>query len=144
MLYRRDAALELGGYDQAYAPVWLDDLDLTLGMRREGLKVFFTPEVRVAHHVGRDRAARRLARLALPARLRHRLARRLDLRPREQRERLDHHYAYWRSKWGFDLLNPDMEAVIARWGDTELCWRLNPAMREAGEEIVSRFAAAAR
>ena len=42
---------------------------------------------------------------------------------RRQRERLRHHYAYWRATWGWDPLNPDMEAIARRWGGTEVCWR---------------------
>ena len=45
--------VELGGYDPGWAPVWFDDLDLTMCMRREGLKVFYLPDVRVIHHSGR-------------------------------------------------------------------------------------------
>ena len=62
MIYRRDAALAAGGYDPGFAPVWFDDLDLTLSLRRNGLKVFFLPDVRVVHHIGgrsSDRALRR-------------------------------------------------------------------------------------
>ena len=65
MMFRREAALELGGYDERWAPVWFDDLDLTMCMRREGLKVFYLPDVRVLHHVGRrveqERPLRRAA-----------------------------------------------------------------------------------
>jgi GT2 family glycosyltransferase len=155
MLYRRDAALELGGYDPGFAPVWFDDLDLTLSLRRRGLKVFFLPDVRVVHHVGaRIRAElpvwRRLLRglrwragRLLPARARLALARVVGPPPPspEQRRRLAHHYAYWREKWGFDMLNPDMEAVRKRWGETEICWRSNPDMRAAGEQIVAAYEA---
>ncbi len=35
------------------------------------------------------------------------------------------------------MLNPDMEAVLARWGGTEVCWRYDPDMREAGERIAA-------
>ena len=45
MMYRREAALELGGYDPRWSPVWFDDLDLTMCLRREGLKVFYLPDV---------------------------------------------------------------------------------------------------
>lgn len=151
MMYRRDVALELGGYDPAYAPVWFDDLDLTLCIRRRGLKVFYMPDVRVIHHISHRRAdepwrrrafgaARRLLAPALPPRARHRIAKSLgiDPLPGEFQERLVHHYEYWREKWGFDLLNPDMDAVAERWGNTELCWRANPEMREAGARIVAR------
>lgn len=156
MMYRRDVASELGGYDPGFAPVWFDDLDLTLRIRTHGLKVFYVPSVTVIHHVGlagepgarraATTAARRLAAALLPARARHRIARRLpiDLLSPEQRDRVAHHYGYWREKWGFDLLNPDMAAVLERWGQTELCWRYNDVMREAGERIVSGFGDAVR
>ncbi len=156
MMYRRDVALEVGGYDPGYAPVWFDDLDLTLAIRRHGLKVFFTPEVRVVHHVqgrsaGQSVSIRRrvaagvraLARVALPRGPRARLIRALELdrTPREHTDRLAHHYAYWRDKWGFDMLNPDMHAVRERWGDTEICWRTVAQRRAAGEAIVAAYEA---
>jgi len=158
MLYRRDVALEVGGYDPGFAPVWFDDLDLTLSIRRHGLKVFYFPDVRVVHHIGVRRAHKRapgLRRAALGARRRagaiipprarhliyHRVAQRLDLDrpPREHSERLAHHYSYWRRKWGFDMLNPDMQAIHELWGQTEVCWRGSPEMRLAGERIVAAF-----
>jgi O-antigen biosynthesis protein len=148
MMFRRDVALELRGYDPGFAPVWFDDLDLTLRIRTHGQKVFYFPDVRVVHHVGRrdgmsHGGARRLARGLIPARARHRVAGRLRLHPMpsEQRDRLAHHYGYWREKWGFDLLNPDMDAVIRRWGATELCWRFDAEMREVGERIASGYGA---
>jgi GT2 family glycosyltransferase len=156
MIYRRDQALELGGYDPGFAPVWFDDLDLTLRIRREGFKVFFLPEVRVVHHVDMESArgrmsARRRAALGvlrragapLPRRARHRVAQALglDRPPPAHAERLAHHYAYWREKWGFDILNPDMEAVRERWGGTEICWRDDPEMRQAGERIAAAYEA---
>ncbi len=133
MAYRREAAVEAGGYDPGFNPVWFDDLDLTLSLRREGLKVFCLPEVEVVHHVG-ERIGRRdsLLRRAVPARLR-RLA-----KPTHP-ERLAHHYAYWREKWGFDLLNPDLKELQRRWGGTEVCWRYEPERRRAGEEIAARW-----
>jgi hypothetical protein len=61
--------------------------------------------------------------------------------PHELR-RLRHHYDYWRGKWGFDMLNPDMEQFCARYGETELCWAYDPVRRAAGEEIAAAWAAA--
>ncbi len=154
MMYRREVALELGGYDPGWAPVWFDDLDLTLSIRRHGLKVFFMPDVRVVHHVGRRIASeplpkrtaiavRRAIGATLPVHVRRRISMRLnlDIPERDTWQRLVHHYAYWRQKWGFDMLNPDMDEVRARWGDTELCWRSNPEMREAGQRIIAAFEA---
>ena len=160
LMYRREVALAIGGYDEGFAPVWFDDLDLTISMRARGLKVFFLPDVRVVHHLGVRRAAedvpawrrgvlalRKRLGAVLPPKVRHRLYHRvahglnLDLPPPEHWERLTHHYAYWREKWGFDMLNPDMAAMRERWGETEICWRTNPEMREAGERIVAAFEA---
>jgi GT2 family glycosyltransferase len=152
MMYRREVALELGGYDPAYSPVWFDDLDLTLCIRRHGLKVFFVPDIRVIHHVGHrmtgESAARRIARgvrqgigSVLPPRVRKRISQRLgiDRPPRPKWERLLHHYAYWQQKWGYDMLNPEMDEVQRRWGATEICWQSNPEMRKAGEQIVAKL-----
>jgi len=158
MMYARDVAREVGGYDPGFAPVWFDDLDLTLSIRRRGLKVFCLPEVRVVHHLGvrstgdrmsarwrAARAVRRRAGIALPERLSRRLAwtLRLDLPPGEQWQRLTGHYEYWRRKWGFDMLNPDMRAVQELWGETEICWRTNPEMRRAGARIIAASEATA-
>ena len=157
MMYRRSDALAAGGYDPGFAPVWFDDLDLTIALRREGRKVFFLPDVRVVHHIGRHKQGLPLKRRAaalvkgaarrlLPERPRVSVVRALglDRPPREHVDRLAHHYAYWREKWGFDILNPDMAAVRERWGDTEICWRSNAEMRQAGERIVKAYEAARR
>ena len=156
MMYRREDALALGGYDTGYAPVWFDDVDLSLSIRRLGRKNFFLPDVRVVHHIegrpapvaGRDRRRRdpgdalpRRAARRLPARVRDRLEAALGVdlgghMTRAQLARLRHHYGYWRSKWGFDLRNPDMAAVERRWGGTEVCWASDPERMAAGEEIV--------
>src|SRR4051812_35644942 len=156
MMYRREAALEVGGYDPGWAPVWFDDLDLTICLRREGQKVFYLPDVRVVHHVGRRLtlepavmrarlAVRRAIGSALPPHTRRRISQRLgmDLPHAEAWARLQHHYGYWREKWGFDLLNPDMDAVLERWGGTEVCWRYDEHMRAEGERIVAAYRARA-
>jgi GT2 family glycosyltransferase len=152
MMYRREVALELGGYDPGWAPVWFDDLDLTLCIRRHGLKVFYLPDVRVIHHVGRRLenesalrrtgiATRRRIGATLPPRVKRRISYglNLDRPPSWVWRRLEHHYAYWREKWGFDMLNPDMDALLERWGDTEVCWRYDDEMRGAGEQIVAAY-----
>ena len=52
---------------------------------------------------------------------------------------LHRHYVTWREKWGFDPLNPDMDEVLRRYGDTEVCWRYDEARRRAGEEIIAAW-----
>ncbi len=135
MLYPRALAQEIGGYDRGFSPVWFDDIDLSLSARKLGRKVFVLPDVRVIHrasmrnprHGGSTRVA--VARRALgrwtPQTLKDAViaAGRLDRPTPAQRERLLHHYAYWREKWGWDVLNPDVEAIRQCWGGTEICWR---------------------
>lgn len=163
MMYRRETAIELGGYDRGFAPVWLDDLDLTISVRRAGFKVFYLPEVRAVHHLGNrarpdDRrpdpgalrqsavGVRRGVGAVLPSGLRARLIRTFgwDRGPRSHRQHLASHYRYWRQKWGWDMLNPDMEAIVQRWGETEICWKLNSEMREVGEAIIAQYQAISR
>lgn len=154
MMYRRQDALGAGGYDPGFSPVWFDDLDLALSIRRDGKKAFFLPDVRVCHHlsmrttrevVSRERRLlRRLRRQAgdlLPPRARYAVGRAIGVEgpPLEHLARLRHHYAHWRQKWGFDFLNPDMDEVLARWGDTEVCWAFDDERRAAGREIIERY-----
>jgi SAM-dependent methyltransferase len=63
----------------------------------------------------------------------------LDRPPKARRGRLEHHYAYFESKWGWSMLNPDMDAVRRRWGDTELCWATDRARKAAGEELAAAY-----
>jgi GT2 family glycosyltransferase len=149
LMYRRADALQAGGYDRGYSPVWFDDIDLCLGIRNLGRKVFYLPDVHVIHHVDarvpapepatpRDRLKVVLKRI-VPERPRRWLRRKLApdgaFTP-EQRERLVHHYAYWESKWGWHPLNPDLDAIRARWGGTEVAWALDAESRRAGREIL--------
>jgi GT2 family glycosyltransferase len=158
LMYRRDAVLDFGGYDRGFAPVWLDDLDLTISLRRAGLKIFYLPDVRVVHHLGKrnrsvnqprpsgitQRSARQLRQgvgSLLPEEARAKLVHALgwDQGPSSQRRWIKEHFRYWQSKWGWNMLNPNMEAIYGRWGDTEICWRLNQGMRDAGEKIITAF-----
>ncbi len=162
MMYRREDAVAVGGYDSRYAPVWFDDVDLCLSIRARGRKVFYLPDVRVIHHFGSRRgpdgplARFRPVRLArafirrtggrLPYRVGAVIERRIDIDlemryTRAQRARLRHHYAYWREKWGWDARNPDMDEIQRRWGGTEIWWARDPERRAAGERIVAAYAA---
>ena len=149
MLYRREDALAVGGYDTGFHPVWLDDVDLALRIRhRLGKKVFFLPDVLVLHRVTlrdtrgapprREVIEAQVGRV-LPPPLKRFVKQRLGVGgvPREMRERLERHYAYWERKWGWHPLNPDLDAIRARYGDTEICWSGRP---EAGEAIAEAFA----
>ena len=157
MLFSREIYDELGGYDEGFSPVWFEDLDLALSSRRLGYKVFFVPGVHIVHrpNLRGDRTAHSLGRrmakrvrsgvaTAVPERLRRKVreAEQKDTayRPHELR-RVQHHYEHFREKWGWDLMNPDMDTVLERYGDTEVCWAYDPARRRAGEEIGAAWTA---
>jgi len=159
MMYRREDALSLGGYDPGWSPVWFDDVDLCLGIRRLGRKCFYLPEVRVVHYYDGRRPEKlrerlrpqRVARGAVrqiwrrvPFKIRDAVESRSDLdlfgrNTKEQRALLRHHHAYWRSKWGWDPRNPQAAEIQRRWGGTEICWATDPERRRAGERIVEAF-----
>jgi GT2 family glycosyltransferase len=158
MLYSRDLAVELGGYDAGFAPVWFDDLDLALRIRRDaGMKAFYLPGVEVVHRtslrgdrapdtLGRrlNRGARAAVRSVLPQGAIDavaRVERRGTPHAPDELRRLAGHYAYWREKWGFDLLNPDLDDVQARYGDSELCWFYDAGRRAEGERVVAAWSA---
>ena len=124
-------------------------------MAGTGYIQFFLPDVRVCHRVGMRRSrpatetpARRFVRrgwgrlrTGVPRPIRRAVDRAIDFRRPSpaQRERLDHHFAYWRQKWGFDPLNPDLAAIQSHYGETEICWALDPERRGAGEAIAARY-----
>jgi GT2 family glycosyltransferase len=151
-LFSRAIAERIGGLDPVYTPVWVEDDDFSLAVRREGKKVFYFPDVRVVHNTTRRNqrhggVGRRPSKLranvgrVVPLRLKRGLsARSVISREAPWRVELLHrHYESWREKWGFDPLNPDMDALRARYGDTEVCWRYDDEMRAAGEEIVAAW-----
>lgn len=157
MMYRRADALAAGGYDTNFSPVWFDDVDLCISIRRLGRKVFYLPDVRVIHHLQARHAAQAPGSRITPGRIGRALVRRgarrapprvrngfeqrfgvdLDMHfTKDQLDRLEHHYGYWQSKWGWDARNPDQAEVSRRWGGTEVCWAMEPEQRQAGEAIV--------
>jgi len=155
MMYRREDALAVGGYDKGFAPVWFDDLDLGLSIRHSGRKAFFHPGVMVCHRLSmrhtREAAPPRREQLLaqararvggmLPPRVRYAAGKLVGVEgpPPAHLERLRHHYAYWREKWGWDFINPDLDAIRDRYGDSELWWAYDPERKAAGEEIIAAY-----
>jgi glycosyltransferase involved in cell wall biosynthesis len=164
MMYRREDALAVGGYDIEWSPVWFDDVDLCLKIRVLGRKCFYIPDVRAIHYFDHRWEKRTLRERFGPKRIRRGLVRRLGMKlPRRTRNRIEerfpidilgyyttdqcrrlhHHHAYWREKWGWDARNPDMGEIERRWGNTELWWAHDPERRAAGERIVAAYEAGA-
>jgi O-antigen biosynthesis protein len=52
VLIARDLFLELGGFDDVYAPAYCEDADLSLKVREKGLLIIYEPKAVVAHHLG--------------------------------------------------------------------------------------------
>jgi GT2 family glycosyltransferase len=52
---RREVYLRIGGLDERYLPVELNDVDLCLRVHEQGLRVVWTPFARLAHHEGGTR-----------------------------------------------------------------------------------------
>ena len=50
LLVPRALFLELGGFDERYAPAYYEDVDLGLRVRAEGRKVYYQPRSVVVHH----------------------------------------------------------------------------------------------
>jgi GT2 family glycosyltransferase len=155
-LFSSELAREIGGWDVGYSPVWFEDVDFTLEARRRGRKVFLLPAVRVLHRVGlrnpRTTNARRteLALLALnrsigrfvPQAIKDRVSTAARLEPELDPEKMAlvrRHYGYWRDKWGFDMLNPDMGEVLRRYAGTELLWAFDDERRERGRRIADAY-----
>jgi GT2 family glycosyltransferase len=154
MLFDRALWGEVGGFDSRFNPAGFEDFDFALGARAHGRKVFFLPDVEVVHRISlrnpREATSRRVMALYrlrrsigrfVPAGVRDAAASRAGLGDYDPKRvaLLRRHYEAWREKWGFDALNPDMDALLARWGGTEVCWRYDDEMRRAGEEIAARY-----
>lgn len=154
-LFSAALAREIGGWDVGYSPVWLEDVDFTIAARRLDRKVFYLPDVEVVHRISlrnprstsvplRERALIRANRLAgrfVPQRIKDRAVAGtgLAVEAPEKIALMRRHYVYWREKWGWDMLNPDMAEVRRRYGDTEVCWASDPERRAAGEEIAATY-----
>jgi GT2 family glycosyltransferase len=161
MLYSRAMAESVGGYDANFSPVWFDDIDLALNSRRLGSKTFFLPDIEVRHRMTmrnertpppatrarrfRKRARSTVAR-AVPGALRA-AVRRVEWgnprHPPHEVRRLHHHYAYWEEKWGFHPINPELDQILDRYGDTEICWAYDEDRCAAGARIVAAWKARA-
>ena len=157
MMFDRALWERIGGFDERYAPAGFEDFDFALGARRLGLKVFVLPAVRVVHRISmrnpREPTSRRLMALyrarrtvghLVPERVRAAAAARAGLGDHDPKriEMLRRHYAAWREKWGFDPINPDMDAIRTQYAGTEVLWAEDAERRAAGEAIVGRYRAA--
>lgn len=52
---------------------------------------------------------------------------------------LKHDYNYWKQKWGFDILNPSIEDIKAKYKGTEILWNYDKNLKEEGKKIISKY-----
>lgn len=52
LLVDRDLLIQLGGYDERYAPAFYEDTDLCFAIRSRGRRVVYEPKARAIHHGG--------------------------------------------------------------------------------------------
>jgi hypothetical protein len=154
-MFRREVVRRVGGIDARFSPVWIEDDDFSLAVRREGWKAFYLPDVRVLHQPSRRNARHgpdgrpekrpiqgpvELAAL-VPHRAKRLVGSWLALRkePAWRVSLLSRHYQAWREKWGFDPLNPNLDALRRRWRGSEICWADDEELRAAGRDIAQAY-----
>lgn len=94
ILFRRDVFGSSGGFDDAFAPAYCEDADLSLRLRRAGHHLVYEPKALVAHHLSKSTVkkgddGRQLEKLRLVSRNRAKLV----------------------ERWADDLLNFDIRTI---------------------------------
>jgi GT2 family glycosyltransferase len=51
LLFKKSLFEELGGFDEEFAPSYCEDVDLSLKIRKRGLKILYVPDAVVVHHL---------------------------------------------------------------------------------------------
>lgn len=120
--YRREVLDAVGGLDENYGPVWLEDDDFCIAARRAGFKVYLHGGVKAVHFTrGLSPGFR-----ALIPESEH------DLRliSGQAKEACNRALAdYWEAKWGWNPFFPDLGEIRRLYGDTQICWRIGEPLR---------------
>jgi len=123
--YRRDLIDSIGGIDEAFWPLGLEDDDFCMSARLRGYKVYVAPQVKGVHYksvkaptfdvyvVDRDK----------------RIESYFDM----DQEVLRLHEEYWEKKWGWNLWRPDLGEIRRIYGGTQVCWKMGDGMRFKAE-----------
>lgn len=139
----RETALKIGGFDPNY-PIWIEDDDFYLSFRLHGKKVFYLPDIFVCHRFSLrgnrnpNTWKRSWFRKFMEKQIWYKKLMKKKIaswRPRI----LKHDYAYWKKKWGFDPLNPDMDFIRHKYADTEIVWNYDPVKKTEGEKIIRDY-----
>ncbi|MDX2190401.1 MAG: glycosyltransferase family 2 protein [Bacteroidota bacterium] len=142
--FRYEDAKALNGFDELFNPVWIEDDDFGVQIRKLGKKVIVYPEIKIVHRIGlrgsRDPNEKRknLFNKFSIGSIKGTYIRRikesnnlLEIPIENNHWRtniLTNHYHNWEKKWGFHPLNPKIEDFLNMYYETELCWKLNPSI----------------
>ncbi|MCV3396615.1 glycosyltransferase family 2 protein [Campylobacter sp. RKI_CA19_01116] len=152
--FRRDIALKIGGFDKNY-PLWIEDDDFFLMFRLYNKKCFYLPNIEICHRFSLrgnrnpDSWKKRYFNFIKTIDDEVQLTRsyyffgKLKIFERKyiswRPKILLHNYNYWRRKWGFDCLNPNMEVVKKLYKDTEILWNYDIKLRNEGDWIINEY-----
>jgi len=153
-----EIAFKIGCFDENY-PLWIEDDDFFLSFRLYNKKVFFLPTVKVIHrpslrgsrnpNFGNNKLSfQQYVKKLLPGfvisilkKIKKHFSK--DTFPKEtdswRIKILKHDYEYWKKKWKFDPLNPDIEKIIELYKGTELIWNFDDDMKKEGMEIIAKY-----
>ncbi len=164
----RETALKIGGFDYNY-PLWIEDDDFYLAYRLHNKKCFYLPSVRICHRFslrGSRKTAKNIFELKKFKQYIDKtfqntlktlcflnvfifnkicfsiLYKNFDFKIETNPWRINilkHDYKYWKSKWGFDVLNPDMNIVKEKYKNTEILWNYDEKMRQDGIDIINKY-----
>jgi GT2 family glycosyltransferase len=168
--FRLREARETGGFDRRFNPVWVEDDDFGLAMRKMNKRVIIDPHIKVIHRPslrgcrqpGQERGSPLGPLKASVVKCATAITRRSRNAFRELmigNKQIDHlanlpkdtpsawrvnillsHYGKWEQKWGFDPINPDMQSICEQYWDTLLCWRVRPDQYKKSKSFSHRLA----
>lgn len=136
----RKTAVEIGGFDSNY-PLWIEDDDFYLEYRKHNKKIFYTPYVEICHRFSL-RGNRNPSIWKKNKNLTNKIINYFKKTKSDSNWRpniLKHDYSYWKEKWGFDILNPNIDDILKLYGDTEIVWHYNESRRAEGERIINKY-----
>ncbi|MEM4655225.1 MAG: glycosyltransferase [Thermosphaera sp.] len=114
--YRKELIRTVGGIDENYFPAWMEDDDFCIAARYNNYKVYVIPSIKIVHH-----------NFSVPIHIETFLSDSEAILKRSivyKQYILAQHYKYWRTKWGWDPLYPDLNKIRRLYRDTEICWRI--------------------
>lgn len=138
----KETALKIGGFDPNY-PLWIEDDDFYLTYRLHNKKIFYTPYIEICHRFSL-RGNRNPELWKKNKGLKNKI---LNFIPPQKKDTswrpkiLIHNYTYWKQKWGFGPLNPNLDNIKEKYKNTEILWRYEANRKSVGQNIIKAYLA---